>query len=128
MEHLYIAKTSHTPEVFFNIDENKLCIYGRSFPEDSASFYSPVVLWLESNIQEFTKEFVLEVQLEYFNTSSSKYLLKMLRFMEKYKESHDVPISVKWNYFQGDVDMKEAGMEYQQFVSLPFDFVEIDRK
>ena len=57
MEHLYIEATAHTPEVYFNIDDDKLCLLGRSFPEDAASFYIPVVTWLENNIQEFTKIF-----------------------------------------------------------------------
>ena len=84
MEHLYIDKSPHTPEVYFNIDDSKLCIIGRSFPEDAAQFYMPIMSWLENNIQEFENGFAIDVQLEYYNTSSSKYLLKMFYFLEKY--------------------------------------------
>lgn len=128
MEHLYIEATAHTPEVFFNIDENKLCLLGRSFPEDAAVFYSPVIAWLENNITEFSERFVLEVEFEYFNTASAKYLLKLIHVMEKYKEAHDIPISVRWNYFKNDTDMKESGAEYQRFVTIPFEFIEVEKK
>lgn len=127
MEHLYIESSSWTPEVFFNIDDNKLCFVGRSFPEDASSFYDPIITWLENNIQEFVSGFTLEIQLEYFNTSSSKYLLKMFRFLEQYKASHDVPVKIRWMYFDNDDEMKDFGLEYQQFVSVPFEFVEIKK-
>lgn len=128
MEHLYIEATSHTPEVYFNIDENKLCLLGRSFPEDAAVFYSPVIAWLENNITEFSERFVLEVEFEYFNTASAKYLLKLIRVMEKYKETSKVPVSVRWNYFKNDLDMKDSGIEYQRFVTIPFEFIGVDKK
>ncbi len=127
MEHLYIEQSAWTPEVFFNIDENKLCLVGRSFPEDAATFYTPIVAWLENNIQEFANGFTLEIKLEYFNTSSSKYLLKMFRFLEKYKQNHTIPVQVTWKYFSNDEEMKESGMEYQQFVDVPFEFIEIEK-
>ncbi|MBQ3675780.1 MAG: DUF1987 domain-containing protein [Bacteroidales bacterium] len=128
MEHLYIEATAHTPEVYFNIDDDKLCMLGRSFPEDAASFYIPVVTWLENNIQEFAKRFVLEIQLEYFNTASAKYLLKMIHIMEKYKSKHNIPVIVRWLYFENDTDMKDSGTVYQQFVTIPFEFIAVERK
>ncbi len=126
MEHLYIDKSPHTPEVYFNIDDSKLCIIGRSFPEDAAQFYMPIMSWLENNIQEFENGFAIDVQLEYYNTSSSKYLLKMFYFLEKYHEEHNYPVKVIWKYPSNDEDMKNAGLEYQQFVGVPFEFVAID--
>jgi len=128
MEHLYIEATAHTPEVYFNIDDAKLCIVGRSFPEDSALFYKPVLSWLEGNIQEFKEKFSIEVNLEYYNTSSSKYLVKMFRFLEQYHAETGLPVSVRWMYPAEDVDLKEAGLEYHQFVSIPFEYIPTDKK
>ncbi|MCQ2605364.1 MAG: DUF1987 domain-containing protein [Bacteroidales bacterium] len=127
MEHLYIEPSGWTPEVYFNIDENKLCLLGRSFPEDAATFYTPIVAWLEKNIHEFANGFTLEIQFEYFNTSSSKYLLKMFRFLELYKQANKISVQVVWKYFANDEEMKESGMEYQQFVDIPFEFIEIEK-
>lgn len=127
MEHLYIKATPHTPEVFFNIDGHKLCVFGRSFPEDAAAFYTPIVSWLDNNIAEFTQKFILEIQLEYCNTASAKYILKLIHVMERYKEKQSLPVYVQWNYFKDDVDMKDSGVVYQQFVSIPFEFVAVDR-
>ena len=125
MEHLYIGPSAWTPEVFFNVDDNKLCIIGRSFPEDVPSFYIPIEKWLKNNIIECVDGFNMEVQLDYFNTATSKYLLYMMHILEEYKENHDIPIVIRWKYFADDEDMKEAGMEYQHFVSIPFEFEEI---
>ena len=125
MEHLYIEPSGRTPEVFFNIDDSKLCILGRSFPEDVSAFYLPIGKWLKNNIVVCVECFNMEIQLEYFNTTSSKYLLEMMRIIEDYKKKHDVPVAVHWKYFSNDEDMKESGMEYQQFVSIPFVFEEV---
>ncbi|MBQ3618857.1 MAG: SiaC family regulatory phosphoprotein [Bacteroidales bacterium] len=47
MQKLYIEATSTTPRIVFEPDEGKLMISGRSMPEDSDAFYSPVFSWLE---------------------------------------------------------------------------------
>ncbi len=71
--------------------------------------------------------FYMEIQLEYINTTSSKYLLEMMRIIEEHKKKHGVPVAVHWKYDADDEDMKEWGMEYQQFVSIPFVFEEIQK-
>lgn len=122
MEHLYIEQSPHTPEVYFNLDENKLCLIGRSFPEDASAFYAPIIDWLEHNIQEFPEGFTIEIHLDYYNTSSSKYLLKIFRFLEEYHSKTSVPVCIHWFYPENDDDVKNAGLEFQQFVAVPFKF------
>ena len=128
MENLFIEQTSYTPQVYFDEEGNKLCLIGRSFPEDATSFYTPVLSWFETNKHNLQPGFSIEVLLDYYNTASSKYLVKLFRMTEELHEKNGLNTSIVWKYVAHDVDMKEAGCEYKQFIDVPFDMVEIEKK
>ena len=67
-------------------------------------------------------ETVLFLNLEYFNTSSSKIILEM---MMKLKRAHDrgAKVLVKWLYHEEDEEMEEAGNDYSSLIDIPFDII-----
>jgi hypothetical protein len=68
---------------------------------------------------------VLEVKLEYFNTSSSKCILDIFkRLQEIIKNGGNVDVT--WMYEKDDEDMMEAGQDYQTIVGIPFKMVEVE--
>ena len=128
MENIYIEQSFHTPEVSFDNEKNRLYIVGKSYPEDASKFYEPIVAWLEENISEIKDNFSVEIQLDYFNTSSSKYILRIFLMLEDFKKEHpEITLSITWKYHPNDEEMKESGIEYQQFVTIPFEFIEEDK-
>ena len=62
----------------------------------------------------------IHVKLEYFNTSSSKCLMDMLKRVEASK----CDAEVYWYYEEEDEDMEEAGEDYAAIIQLPFKLVE----
>lgn len=128
MENLFIEQTSYTPQVYFDEEGNKLCLTGRSFPEDATSFYTPVLAWFETNKNNLQANFSVEVLLDYYNTASSKYLVKLFRMTEELHEKKGLMVSIVWKYATNDEDMKEAGSEYKQFIDIPFEMVEVEKK
>ena len=82
MEHLVIAKTDDTPEIDFNPGTKELKISGRSLPEDVTTFYAPVLEWLDELEESAIGELKFIVNLEYFNTASSKLILDILMKLE----------------------------------------------
>ncbi len=128
MENLFIEQTSYTPQVYFDEEGNKLCLTGRSFPEDATSFYTPVLAWFETNKNNLQANFSVEVLLDYYNTASSKYLVKLFRMTEELHEKKGLTVSIVWKYATNDEDMKEAGSEYKQFIDIPFEMVEVEKK
>lgn len=88
MEDIIIEKTSKTPAVHFNYNENRLEIAGVSIPEDADSFYNPLMEWIESYVEKKRPEATTMVlKLIYFNTSTSDYLVTMLKNLKKLKPS-----------------------------------------
>ena len=104
MENLKHEGSSKTPEVDFN-SSGELLLKGRSIPENSIEFYKPLIEWLEAYAESPSSKTVLSVQLEYFNTSSSKCILDVFKKLEAVSGSE---ISIKWHYEEDDEDMLEA--------------------
>lgn len=122
MEDIKIAPTQKTPMVHFSAD-GKLELKGRSIPENSLEFYKPLIDWLEQYSQTGDKETNVHVQLEYFNTSSSKCLLDLFKRLEGMNK-----VYIHWYYEQDDEDMLEAGEDYEAIVSVPFKMIEIEER
>jgi hypothetical protein len=124
MDSISIEGTPKTPNVNFDHDKGSLLLKGRSIPENSVEFYKPLVNWLGEYSGKPKAKTVCEIQLEYFNTSSSKCLLDLFKKMEAMnKEGNEIIIN--WYYEEDDEDMLEAGEDYQSIIDVPFKMIEL---
>ena len=122
MEDLKQEGSAKTPVVEFS-SNGELLLKGRSIPENSIEFYKPLIEWLESYSEAPNSTTVLSVQLEYFNTSSSKCILDVFKKLESISGSE---ISVKWHYEEDDEDMLEAGEDYEAIIDLAYEMIEVE--
>lgn len=125
MEKLFIAKTDDTPEVDFNPETKEMKMTGRSLPEDVTTFYQPVLDWLDELEETPSGPYKFIVNLEYFNTASSKLILDILMRLEDIHTGGSNEIEIIWNYDERDTDMEEAAEEYSELVEVPFRIVAI---
>ena len=58
----------------------------------------------------------VSIRLEYFNTSSSKCLMDLLKRVEQ----SAAEATVLWYYEEDDEDMLEAGEDYDAIIDMPF--------
>jgi len=124
MEPISIEGSPKTPTVIFDAGEGIIEIKGRSIPENSIEFYKPLVDWLEEYKKDPLPLTKVNIQLEYFNTSSSKCILDVFKKLEAiHKAKHDV--EVNWYYEEDDEDMLEAGEDYESIIRIPFKMIEI---
>lgn len=123
MEVLTRQGTDDTPSVVLDKDKGVFEFSGRSLPEDVQDFYGPILAWIEEYGKEPNGNTDVCFKLEYFNTASSKMLLDVLL---KFEEINDASgnVVIKWHYHEDEEDMKEAGEEYEDIVSVPFEYVE----
>ncbi len=118
MDNIFIPGTPKTPEVSFIVEARTLSLSGRSIPENSIEFYSSLIAWTDTLCS--SEGFVeVNINLEYFNTSSSKCLMDLLKRIE----SANVDAQVNWNYEEDDEDMLEAGEDYDAIIDLPFKLI-----
>ena len=123
MEKIEIAGTEDTPKVLFDYESGEFVISGRSLPEDVTSFYKPVFSWLEefASAPKDGSKFVFK--LEYFNTASSKILLDVFMKLEEISDETGKGFTIEWHHQDSDPDMLEAGEEYAELVTVPFEFI-----
>ncbi|OFX50265.1 MAG: nuclear pore complex subunit [Bacteroidetes bacterium GWA2_30_7] len=125
MESITIEGTPKTPSVNFDFNSGKVEIKGRSIPENSIEFYKPLVDWLEKYSSTPKGLTEVNVQLEYFNTSSSKCILDVFKKLETIHKSGN-EVLINWYYEEDDEDMLEAGEDYQSIIRIPFKMIEIE--
>lgn len=124
MEPIKIEGTAKTPTVNFDAESGVLEIKGRSIPENSIEFYKPMVDWLDEYAKASKSQTTVNVQLEYFNTSSSKCILDVFKKLESINKG-DNKVMINWYYEEDDEDMLEAGEDYESIIRVPFKMIEI---
>lgn len=125
MRKFHLDGSPKTPLIDFDPETGILELKGRSIPENSVEFYQPITDWLNEYETAPMKETVIEMKLEYFNTSSSKCILDFFKRLEK-MNGQSTSVRVNWYFETDDEDMAEAGEDYQAIVELPFKIIEID--
>ena len=105
---------------------------GISNPEDVRGTYYPVIEWLrnyidsllEGNSNHYSNNAPLkfQVDLEYFNSSSAKFLYDIF-FELKRLASSRIPIIVEWIYDEEDTDMQEAGSDIAMLLEMEFTYI-----
>jgi hypothetical protein len=133
MQKLYISPTNSTPEIKFSPEENIFSIKGNSSPEDVREMYYPVIEWvkifvddiLDGENKAFTEDnpFKLQVDLEYFNSSSAKFLYDIFNDLKRLS-SVNIPLIIEWYYDKEDLDMKDAGVDFSLLVETTFNYIE----
>ena len=79
MEIIVRDGTPKTPSVRLDGTTGIIEVKGRSIPENSVEFYKPLIDWLEKYGAAPCANTVVNIQLEYFNTSSSKCILDIFK-------------------------------------------------
>ena len=129
MRKLSVERTSSSPKVLLDPETNYFEISGESRPSDVASFYTEILSWFDNYSQYLSKSPqketppVFNLELEYFNSSSAKYILDLCKMIASTR-SRGRDIILKWHYEADDMDMLEAGKEMSRISKLPFEFVQ----
>ncbi len=123
MESLIIKSTNNTPQINFDIDVSTLLIKGDSYPENAFSFYKPIMEWVEDFVDSKPKKIALELELIYFNSSTSKILYDLLDLFNDLNSS-DTKVLVNWYYDKKNLAAFESGEEFQEdYEDLEFNLI-----
>lgn len=122
MDNILLTPSPKTPHISFDAEKGSLEIKGRSIPENALEFYRPLIEWVEKYASQSKPETNVHIQLEYFNTSSSKCLLDLFKKLETIGNK----VIINWYYEQDDEDMLEAGEDYEAIINIPFKMIEVE--
>lgn len=123
MKELVIKKTPNTPGVIFDPETGIMKIEGRSIPENPGDFFDPLIDWLEEYFESPLKQTNFELNLEYVNSGSSKYLLGIFRILKK-KHEEGKACQINWYYEEDDEAIFSLGEHYKNTIRIPFKLIE----
>ena len=116
-----IEGNSNWPDISFSASTGSLSITGRSIIENAVRFYDPILDWVKVYCKHPAIRTELHIKMEYFNTSTSKYILSII---DKMREIHEESADVEVFWYSDDEDMFELGEDYKAMIDVPFCLVE----
>lgn len=121
MELIYLEETESCPEVILDKGKDLFKFTGRSFPEDPAEFYIPIISWFQEYQKNPNTITIVEFKFEYFNTATSKMLYKLFLVLEELSKKHKMLI--KWYFQEEDADMLSSGQMFTNLTELQFELI-----
>jgi SiaC family regulatory phosphoprotein len=120
----YIAEQSiRTPYINFNPATGVFEMKGKSIPENSILFYKNMFEWLSNYMEHPAPKTTLSIQMDYFNTSSSKSVVDLFKKLESLHKSGKGEVEIVWLHNEEDEDMQEAGEDYKSIIKVPFQII-----
>jgi hypothetical protein len=123
MDRLEIEKKANTPSVSFNPDSGHLKIEGRSIPENPGEFYDTLIDWVKEYFTNPKNSTVFDLNLEYVNSGSSKYLLGLFKVIKEESTKGNI-VSINWYYEEDDEAILSLGEHYKSSLKIPFNLIE----
>jgi hypothetical protein len=120
---MQITETKDSPYFLVDRKIGLIMLKGRSSLLKTKEFYEPILEVLKIYVEtkpEYTK---MIVDLDTFNTSSSKYILEIFNILRRLIKS-ELKVEVDWYFDDIDDSMNEAGNDYSEIVKdLPFNLI-----
>ncbi len=121
MNKLSLEETDNTPKILFDADNGVFEISGVSIPEDSVSFYNPILDWVNEYVKNPNSKINLKCKIDYCNTSSSKQVFNLISSFKQSMEN-GAEFVVTWEYDASDDDMLFLGKSFSELTNIPFEF------
>lgn len=111
MNFISVSPTEHSPRVEFN-SNGKLLFEGRSILKNSIEFFKPLMDFV---VKLKSETVVFNINLEYFNTATSKNLFEIIRCLDSNK--HIQSFTIIWHFEEYDDASLEMAEIYAEFLS-----------
>lgn len=116
--------TPKTPKIEFDPNTGNFLLEGRSIPENSMEYYKPLIEWVDEYVKSPQPDTLLTVNLEYFNTSTSKCLVELFRKLENLQPN----VKILWQYEEEDEDMMESGEDFRKIIRIPIEMRKVTQE
>lgn len=122
MEDLIIRQTNKSPEIKFLAD-GRLSITGVSILENAHEFYKKPIAWLKEYILVPAQETVLDINLDFFNTSSQVHLFEIISLMSDLQK---MGYKVVINWYYSDEEFRDLGKDISDLIGIDFNFISVE--
>jgi hypothetical protein len=115
-----------SPSVNLNAATGKCSISGESYLEEPYEFYKKISFWFWDYVKAGGKTIALDFKFNYFNTSSSRAILEMLRVLRDIQHTGAV-VTINWYYPNPDDDeILMEGEDFKEECGLEINMIEYE--
>ncbi|TAH21023.1 MAG: DUF1987 domain-containing protein [Cytophagales bacterium] len=126
MENLEIKgriSTFFTPTVNFQAQSGICEVAGESYLEDSFVFYDALIQWINDYFAEGAISIQMNFKFFYYNTSTSRAILDILRTLKMHQENGKEVIT-NWYYpIPDDDEMEAEAQDYMEETGLQMNLI-----
>jgi hypothetical protein len=115
----------YKPEVNFDSVNGVCTIAGESYIEEINEFYNPLIEWLRQYTADKHKSLVFNFKLSYYNTSSSKKIIEILKILKNFKNNGG-KLTINWFYHERDTDIIEDAEDFMLISGLQFNLIQTE--
>ncbi len=124
MEQINLKGSVKTPDIKLDPEAGTLVFKGRSIPDNARDLYDPLINgWLNEYIKNPKEYTTADIDLEYFNTSTSMWLFHLFK---KLYQIYNKGYKVEINWYYLDEDTLEAGEDFKALIPLPFNMINLE--
>ena len=124
LKKLIIEQTEDTPQIVMSEEEPAFTMKGRSYPNNPYDFYLPVHKWLIKYSKSPKTFTIFEIEFSYYNTSTTKEIIKMMKIIEEIAKKSAVVI--KWFYNADDEDAFTFALQFSKLIHVEFNIIPIN--
>jgi len=123
MNKLFISPAKGTFGIHFDPKRGIFEISGNSFPPNAMEFFEPIVDWVKKFLSDEPKEPISIIfKVNYFNTSSSKYIFKILELFHENHLKHN-NVKLVWHTHDSEDELYEDWRSLIQDLDLPHEII-----
>ena len=123
MTNIDIKETEFTPSILLDLENGLIEIKGNSLPENTFDFYKEFMETTKAYFENPKKTTTINMEIIYFNSSSSKLFFDFFDLLEENHEEHEIIIN--WIYDEENESMEEAGEDFKEdFEDLTFNLIQ----
>lgn len=117
-----LKQTALTPKIDFNADNGRMSICGNSVFFDKNNYWEDAIFWYKTYVLNPKHKTVLNIELEYFNSISAKFLYYFLK-LNKYIIQKGLILQINWAVFSDDQDMLDIVQIMKKETGLPIEIL-----
>ncbi len=124
MKKINIEGSAKDPALVFDPEKGLFELSGNSIPEDAKSYYQPVLDAIRDYIRSPKSTTQVNINLTYFNSATSKWLVNILREMKEIvNQGHSIEIN--WYYHEDDDQIYESGEDFRSVLGIPINLIQL---
>jgi hypothetical protein len=122
---LFREATKSSPEIDFNAEKGLLKLSGQSYPENAFKFYEEVFEWLNNYFESADCNTVIDINLVYINTSSTKCIMDIMYKVEEVVKNGKI-VTINWYYNSRNRNIYECGEELKEDMDINFNLIKVE--